>query len=85
MPRITGWSLTAERNVSDVRSISGTVREWEHTSGDTVSVVLIDEEDEERLYQIRHNGSIVTARGTLQKAIDNARTTLENHPDGLDS
>lgn len=90
MSRITNWNQTERRNATDVLdySLSGTVRVWEHDeTGDTVAVRAFHESEgaDGRFYNVEYNGEAVTARDTLNAAVQSATKTLREKPEGLDA
>ena len=87
MPKIPGWSVTEQRNVSDVLGLRGTVYEWTHdVTGETVTIEYDREVDGAEFYVVRfptrEYGDL--SGNTLDHAHSIATNFMKRHPAGVD-
>jgi len=89
MPPIKNWSRVVTNNVSDIKKTyarTGTVRMWQHTDGDTLSVEFWRDESEyssDYYYAILYNGEAVDATETLNHAVDDLVQFMKAYPGGI--
>ena len=89
MPPIKNWSRVVTKNVSDVkRTIAGqgTVRMWQHTGGETVSVELVPDDllfMPDYSYYILYDGEPVDATQTLNDAVNHLVQFMKAYPGGI--
>ena len=86
MPKIPNWSVTEQKNVSDVTGLRGTVYEWQHdNTGEKVTIEYDREVEGAEFYLVSFpSGQGETAGNTLDHAHKIATDFMKRYHAGVD-